>query len=99
MKLWLFSPDLSMSSSAWQDGKPVKVAKILWQDCKKPSAAAEQLNSRTLQEKEIQLPQWEFDELRSLLESSAQALWRTGRHFQDWHVGLLERFTSADIAG
>jgi len=32
IKLWLFTPDLTISSSASKSPEPVRVAKILWRD-------------------------------------------------------------------
>lgn len=40
-----------------------------------------------------------FASLKTNLEESASLLPRSARRFQDWRVGLLERFTCHDVIG
>lgn len=97
MKLWIFSPDLSISSSVKSSTQYTKVAKVLWQDYSSSTNETEQLNGSALAEGELRLSRGELDLLRSRLQQGSGILPEGARTFQQWHVGLLERFTLADI--
>lgn len=98
LKIWIFTPDLNVSSSAAREPEqPIRVAKVLWNDCPTPPTGAERMNGQTLSEGEIELPNQEVDKLRSCLEASAVWLPQGARIFQSWNVGLLKRFTRVDV--
>lgn len=97
LMLWIFSPDLSVSSSARSSTEYVKVTKILWQDSSPPTDVTERLNSASLSEGEMILGPGQVDLLRRTLEQSSNVLPENARAFQDWNVGLLERFTPKDL--
>jgi len=98
LKLWLFTPDLSISSSVRSSTQYIRVAKVLWQDSTTPEIdIAAKLNSSALSEGELKLGCGEVGLLRRRLEESGKLLPENARMFQDWHVGLLERFTVEDL--
>lgn len=97
MKLWVFSPDLSISSSVKSSTEYTKVAKVLWQHCSSPADEPEKLNGSVLTEGELKLTRGELDLLRTRLQQSSDILPENARTFQEWHVGLLERFTLGDM--
>lgn len=93
--LWLFTPDLGISSSASPANGPLRVTKILWKPA--PTQVQEaRLDAQSLSEGEIEMPEFELDALRRSLEDSAVLLPEEARNFQDWKVALLERFTEED---
>lgn len=98
LKLWLFSPDLTISSSASASAQPVRVVKVLWQDIETiDRSGPERLTSASLSEDDLPLLHNEVQSLRRVLEASAQLLSFGARTFQEWNVGLLERFIATDV--
>lgn len=98
LKLWIFSPDLSISSSIRSYAEYVRMAKVLWQDWNPPRGGEnENLNGSALAEGELRLCHGELGLLRSRMEQSGTLLPEGARTFQEWHVGLLERFIPSDI--
>ena len=93
--IWLFAPDLNIASSAAAFDTPLRVTKILW----KPAPAQRPdtlLDKQSMSEGEIEVPDFEFEALKSSLEQSAVLLLESAQHFQDWNVALLERFVASD---
>ncbi|KAJ9646598.1 hypothetical protein H2199_002647 [Coniosporium tulheliwenetii] len=86
--LWVFTPDLSFSSSKHQEERddPTRAMKIFWKD------APEKVES-SFSSEELALPSPVFGALRTALRGSAELLPASAREFQDWSVGFLERFT------
>lgn len=101
IKLWIFTPDLLVSTSAIETNEPVRVAKILWQEETRPEgeaeAPSEKLSRQALSEGELSLREDEVQSLVQLLRASAAWLPYGARKFGDWDVGLLERFTKSDL--
>lgn len=97
LKLWIFTPDLSISSSIKSSVEYIRVAKVLWQECTKSEDVANRLNSSSLSEGEFVLGHGQVDLLRQIMKESSSVLPENARDFQDWHIGLLERFTLADL--
>lgn len=95
LMVWLFAPDLNIASSAAAHDEPLRVTKILWK-----SAPAQRqdtlLDKQSMTEGEIEIPDFEFEALRSLLERSAILLPESAQQFQEWNVALLERFVASD---
>jgi hypothetical protein len=93
--IWLFAPDLNIASSAASYDEPLRVTKILWK-----SAPAQRqdtlLDKQSMTEGEIEIPDFEFDALKGLLEQSAILLPENAQRFQEWNVALLERFVASD---
>ncbi|KAJ9669333.1 hypothetical protein H2201_000685 [Coniosporium apollinis] len=88
LMLWVFTPDLSFSSSKHQEERddPTRAMKIFWKD------APEEVES-SFSSEELALPSPVFGALRTALRGSAELLPASAREFQDWSVGFLERFT------
>lgn len=102
VKLWVFTPDLLVSTSALETIEPVRVAKILWREEDiadgEADGLSERLSRQALSEGELVLPDGEVEALMQLLNASADWLPQSARTFGGmWNVGLLERFTQADL--
>jgi len=95
MHLWLFAPDLMISSSAADRSEAIRVVKVLYKDGAPGDVA--KLGSMGGIEGEMEVNENEWDELRSLLDGSAVLLPEKARRFQEWDVGLLRRFTLEDV--
>lgn len=97
ISIWVFAPDLIISSSASQQDAPCRVVKIMW----KPAPAQPQssrLDTQSMTEGEIEMPSFEFDALKRSLEDSATLLPEGSRQFLGWNVALLERFSDEDAS-
>ncbi|CAK4028225.1 Hypothetical predicted protein [Lecanosticta acicola] len=96
LKLWIFTPDISISSSAAKDAEPIRCTKILWKDDIAAPSESGALNRQALAEGELELPSDEMQLLRELLAQSAALLPQSAKTFQSWNVALLQRFTRAE---
>lgn len=96
LKLWIFSPDLKISSSAKDTSDAVRVAKIFWKDCPN-TVQGKLLNGSGSAEGDISLLAEDLLLLRTKLLDSARLLPAGAKQFQDWNVGLLERFSARDL--
>lgn len=85
---WIFNPDIYYSSS--KRGPTVhRAMKIFYQTIPDPISLLETvLNTH----EELVLPAPELDELKSTLEASTNILPQSAQTFQDWRVGLLDRY-------
>ena len=99
LRMWVFSPDLTISSSVAEDSGPVRVMKVMWQPCDADMAGSDKLDAQRLSEGDIELAGYEFEDLEKVLQESSKLLPESGRVFQDWRVVLLRRFTAADLYG
>lgn len=98
LKLWVFAPDLLISSSRKSSADYIRVCKIMWQDCEPTSeSASDPLTASVLSEGEIRLQRDELASLRNILQRSNLILPEDAREFQGWQVALLERFTVKDL--
>lgn len=95
LKLWIFTPDLMVSSSALDSAKPVRMLKVMWRvvDASQDEGL-DRLTTAALAEDELRLMRSEQELLQQLLQNSSQLLPLDTRNFQEWNVGLLQRFTS-----
>lgn len=113
--IWVFTPDLSFSSSIVSSdddsnghrNDPTRAMKVLW----KPSpaqngestqstavtAAGQALDRQSLSTEDLSLPIPAFDALKQGLEESGRWLPASARTFQEWNVGLLERFRDDEV--
>lgn len=66
--------------------------KVFWQ-----SVAPSAVTGKELDLEHLTLPHHIFQSLRLSLEGSAQLLPQSARDFQQWHVGLLQRFDFSDV--
>ena len=97
LKVWLFTPDLNVSSSAAESPEPMRVAKILWQDCDAGLHAGDCLSEWVMTEGELTLESGEFSMVRDILESTVVLIPEGARNFQGWKVALLRSFTASDL--
>lgn len=97
LKLWIFSPGLTISSSAMDSADPIRVVKVMWQlvDASEDNGS-DRLTTAAMAEDELRLMPSEQELLQEVLQKSASVLTVDGRMFQDWNVGLLKRFASVD---
>lgn len=98
LKLWIFTPDVNVSTSAADTEGPMRAIKVFWRDCDPSDQHFGVLNRQVLAEGELELPSDEMSSLRRSLADSAILLPNMSQRFQDWHVAVLPRFTSADVA-
>lgn len=79
------------------------MAKILWkgEDAKpgREGDLSERLSRQSLAEGELDLREEEAERLVGLLRESGEWLPKGSREFSGWRVGLLERFSKADLEG
>jgi hypothetical protein len=105
MDIWIFTPDLTISSSSSSPSVPLRVAKFLWR-VQPDSTSGDgdtimrndegRLDRKALSQGHLDLPQEEFLVLRNCLERSAEILPLAAREFMGWKVGVLERFGRDD---
>ena len=97
LKIWIFTPDINVSSSASKQLEPIRAVKILWLDATALPQNDGVLNRQALSEGELELPPHEFEAMREALVNSANLLPGSGRKFQSWNVALLPRFKSEEV--
>ena len=97
LKLWVFTPDLIVSSSAMERKGPARYMKVLWQESDVVVGNSERLNAAALAEGELKLQDDEPAMLEESLKLGSLLLPESARRFQDWNVGLLERFRIEDV--
>ncbi|KIW07652.1 uncharacterized protein PV09_01594 [Verruconis gallopava] len=96
--LWLFTDSLSFSSSYqfFKRRDPTRAMKIMW---KRIQNASETMESRHFSHEHLVFPPHIYETLKNGLQESQFLLPQAARKFQDWHVGLLERFSWEDVSG
>lgn len=110
IKIWVFNPDINISSSESLEPKPLRAVKILWKDAdvqhssttdgRESNDNEARLDRQTLSEGEIELPAEELRSLKEALIKSANLLPEGSKMFQEeWRVALLPRFVHADLEG
>jgi hypothetical protein len=98
LSLWLFTDSLSFSSSYmfFFRRDPTRAMKIMW---KPADNASEILDAHHFSHEHLIFPAHVYEVLKKALEGSGFLLPETARKFQDWNVGLLERFSWEDVVG
>lgn len=97
LKLWIFTPEIDVSSSAVSTKHAMRAVKVFWQDFTLSSQDVGALNRQAFMEGELELPPQELHHLREILVESKKILPEPARKFQEWHVALLPRFTKDDV--
>lgn len=108
MRIWIFNPDINISSSASAESKPMRAVKIFWKDAESQNSSTAdggevndnegKLDRQTLSEGEIELPIEEFKTLKAAFLKSAGLLPEGSKMFQEeWRVALLPRFVHTDV--
>lgn len=113
--IWVFTPDLSFSSSITSSdddsnghrNDPTRAMKVLWKPALAQNgestqsaavtAAGQALDRQSLSTEDLSLPLPAFDALKEGLEESGRWLPASARTFQEWNVGLLERFRDDEV--
>ncbi|TLD25863.1 putative transporter [Venturia nashicola] len=99
--LWLFTPDLCFSSSYQSSLKPIprkdptRAIKVYHKPLVNP---ADFLNRNSTSHEHLLFPSGLYKSLVDSLETSQLLLPAAARKFQDWDVGILERFDARDVA-
>jgi hypothetical protein len=100
LQLWLFTPDLCFSSSyqpsssSQQRKDPTRAIKAYHKPLSDPSGF---LNKNSTSYEHLLFPSSLYIALLEALETSKQLLPAVARKFQDWDVGILERFDASDM--
>ncbi|QDS68373.1 hypothetical protein FKW77_010740 [Venturia effusa] len=98
--LWLFTPDLCFSSSHQPPSKtpprndPTRAIKVYHKPLTNPS---DFLNKNSTSHEHLLFPPGLYKSLADSLETSKLLLPEAARRFQDWDVGILERFDADDV--
>ena len=71
--------------------------KVLWKETDSSEETIQTLNAAALFEGDLTLRKHEVELLTGALERGAEVIPEGSRTFQEWHVGLLERFTEEDV--
>ncbi|KZF23837.1 hypothetical protein L228DRAFT_267798 [Xylona heveae TC161] len=85
---WVFTPDLRYSASTKAEG-PQRAMKVFFKTLQNPENV---LAEQNMSVEEIYLPLNAFLAVHEALESSNSLLPVSAQRFQDWCVGLLDRF-------
>ncbi|KAF2674618.1 hypothetical protein BT63DRAFT_15838 [Microthyrium microscopicum] len=95
--LWVFTNDLAYSSSFDQEKRqdPTRAMKVFWKSIDEPEKV---LKENQLNVEHVLLPANIYSRILGTLLSSRAVLPTASQTYQDWQVGLLERFTSLDCA-
>lgn len=100
MQLWLFTPDLCFSSSyqppppAQQRKDPTRAIKAYHKPLSDPT---DFLSKNGTSHEHLLFPPSLFKALVEALDVSKRLLPGVARKFQDWDVGILERFDARDV--
>ncbi len=86
--LWIFNPDIYYSSSK-RGPTAYRAIKVFYKTLQSPE---EFLDSNQSTVEELVVPQEDFVEFRQTLQESTNILPDSARSFQDWQVGLLDRW-------
>lgn len=90
--VWVFTPDLMFSSSIPRPHRidPTRAVKCFFKKQTWRPLKPGEPESTTIEE--VEFPEELYGELESSLDESQDVLPATARKFQEWDVGLLERF-------
>ncbi|KAI9663654.1 MAG: hypothetical protein M1821_007144 [Bathelium mastoideum] len=93
--LWVFSPDISFSSSTHAEDRhdPTRAVKVMWQDY---SDSTDKSNQPTFRYESLELPANVVFSMQQALRGSQKLLPSSSRIFNEWSVGLLQRFSIYD---
>jgi hypothetical protein len=94
-QVWVFTDDLYFSSSASRDLRkdPTRAMKLMWKSIDNPEDML-QRNQSTIEE--ISVPGTFLETIQDIILKSQHLLPTALRTFQDWRVGLLQKFRAAD---
>ena len=95
-KIWVLTPNLTVSSSAAPSSEPIRTMKVLWHTTDEEDENESEMR-KFLTESQLELQTSEAEELLRTLQSTCQWIPECARELQGWHIGLLERFTAEDL--
>lgn len=89
--LWIFNPDIYYSASRRHDPEPTvhRALKVFYQEVDNPTKL---LDSHQSTLEELAVPKLEYETLHKELLGSKDYMPLSARTFQDWQVGLLDRW-------
>ncbi|KAG9244600.1 ubiquitin-conjugating enzyme E2-binding protein [Calycina marina] len=90
LHFWILNPIIRYTSSISPSSATTKTAMKVFYKRVATSTAEELMDSESIEK--VFLPQESIDELEEVLVGSKEVLPVAGRKFQDWNVGLLERW-------
>ncbi|KAK8186336.1 ubiquitin-conjugating enzyme E2-binding protein [Phyllosticta citribraziliensis] len=107
IEIWVFTPDLSFSSSVPHAGgsndhgttDPARAMKVMWKPAahlKPDHEQGQALDRLSLSVEEARLPVHVFLALKERLRSSGAWIPASAKKMGDWNVGLLERFAEEE---
>lgn len=96
-KIWVLTPDLTVSSTAAPSPAPVRALKVLWHTSEEAGGSGGEMRT-FLTESELKLGEDEAAFLMAALQQNSMWIPEGARELQGWNVGLLERFTREDHA-
>ena len=85
---WIFNPDIYYTSSK-RSPTAHRAAKVLYKPVSDPNSLLDSLSNT---HEELALPAQELGDLKAALETSTSILPLSARTFQDFQVGLLDRY-------
>ena len=96
MILWVFTPDVSFSASANATNRfdPTRAMKVMWQI---QSGSADKEAKTSFRYESLSLPANLISPMQKALEDSQEMLPPSSRTFNEWKVGLLQRFSIHDM--
>ena len=86
--LWIFNPDIYYSSSS-RGPTAHRAMKVFYKSLPEPAKYIDD-NSNT--HEELVVPPEDFDDFNTTLHESSSILPQSARKFQDWDVGLVDRW-------
>lgn len=89
--LWVFNPDIYYSSSK-RGPTAHRAMKVFYKPLSDPVKFLDSSTSNNNTHEELIVPKEDFVQFRETLQDSTEILPQSARTFQDWHVGLLDRW-------
>jgi hypothetical protein len=89
--VWIFTPDLKISSSVALNKGLLRVMRLYWKEAG-PTHDSSRLDSQSLSEGELEMPWFELAAMRACLEDSVVLVPHNALQLPGWKVALLERF-------
>ena len=86
--LWIFNPDIYYSSSK-RGPTAHRAMKIFYKSISKPEEFLDEHNNT---HEELVVPPEDFEDFKTILEESTTVLPLSARKFQDWGIGLIDRW-------
>ena len=89
LRLWVFNPDIYYSSSK-RGPAAYRAMKVFYKSIPNPEEFLD--GSEGSNHEELVVPREDFADFKQILQGSTDVLPDSARAFQDWQVGLLDRW-------